>query len=1088
MADVLISVIVQMTLEKLTTHLMQEAASIWGLKKEVNKLSNTLTTIQSVLYDAEQRQMREEALRKWLTDLKYAAYDAEDVLDEFSYQALRFEIVNEGEIKVCGFFLSCVHSNPVFFRREIGRRIKDVRERLDEITKDRADFHLKVCDEHHIYGEVGKREKPQTSSLIDENDVFGREGDKMKITEILMSDGDLSVIPVVGMGGLGKTTLVQLVYNDNIVKQHFEMRMWVCVGEDFDVRRITRAIIESATRRAPEVTELDPLQMNLKETLSGKRFLLVLDDVWTEKSNEWEVLKAPLKVGAKGSRVIVTTRSEQVSLIAGTIPSYSLNGLSDENCWSLFKRCTTIEGRLVENSNFEAMGREIVKKCRGLPLAIKAIGSLLRSKMEETEWDLVMKSEIWDLPIKADILPVLILSYHHLPGHIRQCFVYCSIFPKDYRFEKDKLVQLWMAEGFVEPKGWKQMEDVGSEYFDELSSRSFFQYSHDDWEDRPVYKMHDLIHDLARYLSGEECFRMENSESSNISEKARHSSLLREIDGALSFQALYKASRLRTFLFLGSTNSLPYITHPPIDLPLDMFQTLKYLHVLDLSYASIKRLPSSIGNLKHLRYLDISRASVKHLPDSIAHLFNLQTLRLENCSELIELPKNMNKLINLRHLHLHTQSINFFPRLISMPPRIGRLTSLRTLSLFVVGRESGHGIEELKGMLNLRGSICISKLENVMNEEEAKTANLSSKEFLHELELQWSPCHLQEVRVEEVLKSLQPHVNIRLLEISHYSGNEFPSWMTDPSFSKLKTVRLLNCRSCKILPPLGKLPSLKDLYIHGMHEVERVGREFCGIDVANGFPSLETLAIEEMPAFKEWYCAKEKDFSCLKELALIDCPTLSRFPDLPTLTSLLIRNSKELCAIPSLPSLHDLDLNGCNESVLADLSHLTSLSSISISGFPMLKSLPEGMLQSLTTLKHLLIGNMSELTYFPKEDSLGDLAMLERLVISNCPQLTSLPDVGRLVTLRSFRINKLDSLKCLPNKLCCLTSLQNLEICSCRQLHSLPEDALPPALQHLHIHSCPLLKERCRKEGGNDWYKIAHIPYIDIDGQQISPC
>ncbi|RWR79784.1 putative disease resistance protein RGA1 [Cinnamomum micranthum f. kanehirae] len=553
-------------------------------------------------------------------------------------------------------------------------------------------------------------------------------------------------------------------------------------------------------------------------------------------------------------------------------------------------------------------------------------------------------------------------------------------------------------------------------------------------------------------------------------------------------KALYKASRLRTFLFLGSPNSLLYITHTPIDLPRDMSQTLKYLRVLDLSYASIKMLPNSIGNLKHLRYLDISRASVKHLPDSIAHLFNLQTLRLENCYELIELPKNMNKLINLRHVHLHTQSINFFTRLISMPPRIGRLTSLRTLSLFVVGRESGCRIEELNGMGNLRGSICISKLENVMNEEEAKTANLRSKEFLHELELQWSPRHLQEVRVEEVLKSLQPHVNVRLLEISHYSGNEFPSWMTDPSFSKLETVRLLNCRSCKILPPLGKLPSLKDLYIHGMCEVERVGCEFCGINVANGFPSLETLAIEDMPAFKEWYCAKENDFSRLKELQLIDCSMLNRFPDLPTLTSLLIRNSMELCAIPSLPSLRDLDLNGCNESVLADLSHLTSLSSISISGFPVLKSLPEGLLQSLTTLKHLHIGDLSELKYFSKEDGLGDLVMLERLVISNCPQLTSLPDVGRLVMLRSFRINKLDSLKFLPNKLCCLTSLQNLEIRSCRQLHSLPEDALPPALQRLHIHSCPLLKERCQNEGGNDWNKIAHIPYIDIDGQQISPC
>ncbi|KAJ8648684.1 hypothetical protein MRB53_001707 [Persea americana] len=1085
MANVLISVIVQMTLEKLANHLTEEAGSIWGLKKELNKLSNTLTTIQSLLYDAEQRQVKEEALRKWLRQLKDVAYDVEDVLDEFSFQALMFEIENNERNKVCGFFPSCAQSNSVFFRRDMGRRIKDVRERLDEIAKNRADFHLRESDEDNIHGDVGNRESRQTSSLIDEDDVFGREEAKMKIIEFLMSDGALSVIPIVGMGGLGKTTLAQLVYNDERVKQHFEMRMWVCVGEEYDVRRITRAIIESATKRAPGVTELDPLQIYLKEALSGKRFLLVLDDVWSVSSNEWDVLRQPLKVGANGSKIIITTRSEEVSKNMGTVPSYSLIGLCDEDCWSLFKRCTAIEGRLGENANLDDIGREIVKKCGGLPLAIKAVGSLLRFKMEETEWSLVLKSEIWDLPTTADILPVLILSYHHLPGHVKQCFVYCSIFPKDYRFEKDKLVQLWMAEGFVQPKGWKQMEDVGSEYFDELSLRSFFQYSHNDWEERPLYKMHDLIHDLARYISGEECFRMENLESSNISEEARHSSLLCEIDGASSFQALYKASRLRTLLLLGSTNSLPYITHPPIDLPLDMFQTLKYLRVLDLSYASIKRLPSSIGNLKHLRYLDISRASVKHLPDSIAHLFNLQTLRLENCSELIELPKNMNKLINLRHVHLHTQSINFFPRLVSMPPRIGRLTSLRTLSLFVVGRESGCRIEELNGIGNLRGSICISKLENVMNEEEAKKANLMSKEFLHKLELKWSTSDLPDERVGEVLMGLQPHVNIRFLEIFQYSGSEFPSWVTDPSFSKLETLYLTNCRNCNILPPLGKLPSLKDLLIHGMHEVEQVGCEFCGTNVAHGFPALETLTIEDMPAFEQWDGVEEGDFNCLKELVLIDCPMLNRFPKLLSLASLLIRNSKELCAIPSLPSLHDLDLNGCNESVLADLSHLTSLSSLSISGFSTLKSLPEGLLQPLTTLKQLYIGDFSNLTSFPEEVGLSDLVMLERLVISNCPQLTY---VGLPVMLRSFQINQLDSLKCLPKKLDCLTSLQNLDIRNCSQLHSLPAAGLPPALKSLHLHSCPLLKEQCRMVGGKDWCKIAHIPYINIDGQRISPC
>ncbi|XP_043712704.1 LOW QUALITY PROTEIN: putative disease resistance protein RGA3 [Telopea speciosissima] len=274
------------------------------------------------------------------------------------------------------------------------------------------------------------------------------------------------------MGGLGKTTLAQLVYNDERVKNHFDARIWVCVSDDFDVKRLTKAIIESMGGTANDLTELDPMQSRLREMLSRRKsFLIVLDDVWNEDQDKWDMVKSSLTCGNEGSAILVTTRIEKVASIMGTFPAHHLKGLSEDDCWALFKQRAFGDGsREVENTNLEAIGKEIVKKCGGVPLAAKALGSLMRFTHTQNEWLFVRESEIWDLPEDEEntILPALRLSYNHLPSHLRQCFAYCSIFPKDLRMEKEQLVHLWMANGFIPSKGKMELEDIGNEIFNEL--------------------------------------------------------------------------------------------------------------------------------------------------------------------------------------------------------------------------------------------------------------------------------------------------------------------------------------------------------------------------------------------------------------------------------------------------------------------------------------------------------------------------------------------------------------------------------------------------------------------------------------------
>ncbi|CAB4317095.1 unnamed protein product [Prunus armeniaca] len=421
-------------IEKLGSFASEQICLAWGVKADLKKLQRTMSTIKDVLLDAEQKQAHnQQQIRSWLRQLKDVFLDAEDLLDEFECEALRREVVEtfHGTTgKVRRFFS---RSNPIAFRLRVGHEIKEIRERLDELKSNKAIFDSLTSIDHHGGGGDHHERVNVTHSFVRASKVIGRESEKKQIVNLLMEQGDddqsgngnVSVIPIVGIGGLGKTALAKLVYDDERVVGHFEKRMWVSVSVDFEITRLINMILSSASdTEMSDKLSLDQLQGRLRHALKDKKFLLVLDDVWNEDRIKWSELRDLLIEGAKsGSKILVTTRNTLVAEMMGTIPTnINLEFLSFEDCLSLFVECAFKEGRDKDYPNLFEMGKDIVRKCGGVPLAVKTLGSQLYSKTDEREWKLVRDSEIWELKQEdaGHILPALRLSYTRLPHHLRQ--------------------------------------------------------------------------------------------------------------------------------------------------------------------------------------------------------------------------------------------------------------------------------------------------------------------------------------------------------------------------------------------------------------------------------------------------------------------------------------------------------------------------------------------------------------------------------------------------------------------------------------------------------------------------------------------
>ncbi|KAK9159557.1 hypothetical protein Syun_005898 [Stephania yunnanensis] len=544
MAEVFVISGVKMILGAVEAHVKSEISLAWGAKEELEKLQDKLVVLQLVLDDAENnRQIKEPSVRHWLEKLKNIAYDAQDVMDEVSYEANhpdnKIPVTNrliEMVLNCCSVsnpFLSdwristvlnfCSSSNPFLFQWRMAHMIQDTNSKFEKIKKEMEEYNFIKGNLSHATSNPGSDDddhrETYLSSSRDESSIVGREAEKSKLVTILTAPASeeneiLSVLPIVGMGGLGKTTLVKLVCNHKDVKDYFkELQMWVYVSQDFSIKKLLTKIIKSANESSnvTDDSNLHMLVQNVQKNLGGKRFLLVLDDVWNEDLQKWEDLREALLCGAKGSKIIVTTRKYEVASLVGTLLTYQLHPLSDSDSWSLFKQgAFRNSARSEERQDLVEVGKRIVKRCGGVPLALTIIGSQLKSKGESLDaWLFIENNEIWDLPETRGILKALMVSYHLLPSHLKQCFSYCSIFRKGESIEKEELVQLWMAEGFLHPPPSTSSktdankvleEDVGRQYADSLLNCCFFQAEEwNKWGHQVVsFKMHDLVHDLAQ--------------------------------------------------------------------------------------------------------------------------------------------------------------------------------------------------------------------------------------------------------------------------------------------------------------------------------------------------------------------------------------------------------------------------------------------------------------------------------------------------------------------------------------------------------------------------------------------------------------
>ncbi|GFP83105.1 putative disease resistance protein rga3 [Phtheirospermum japonicum] len=1057
----------------------EQISLVRNFKNDLEMLQRKFSTVKAFLHDAEKKQVTNEAVKRWLRDLETLAFEADNVFDEFSYQLLSKEVRattgNKTLKKRVQSFFPCSNSNPIAYRLKLGRRIKDIDEKLKSITQRGTEFGLQtIVAQAPVYASASR----QTDSFSEDPVFLGRENDVSRMVKMLSTTDEqkLSVLPIVGMGGQGKTTLARAVFNHEQIKSHFGGNcVWVHVPRNFDVVVLLEKILTSMEIKNVEHGNREALLKMLQKHLGAKKYLLVLDDVWNEDRTEWDDFVSSFSgiSSLTGNCMIVTTRSHNAALIVKTLPVHELEGLSEDDCWSIIKaKAFNRSGEI--SLEFETMGRKIAKRCQGLPLAAKVAGGLLRNKSKD-EWREIENNRLSNFGDDQNTIPkILKLSFDHLSSpSLKKCFAYCSIFPKGYMIEKEQMIELWMAEGFL------QTDHQGNNINMETTNSLLQVARSDDYGNVTHCNMHDLVHDLAFSIL------YENDNVTNGDCQSRYIGYNSSGDGLLSIpkgQERY----VRTLFFNGKVSNIT-------------FSDFKSLRTLTLvGEEDIDDLPTSIREIKHLRYLDISETRIKYLPDSIGELYHLQTLRAKKGSRwknyLEKLPDFLSCLISLRHLHISDD--------IALPPEIGKLTSLQTLSYFHVGGEKGCGISELGSLKNLKGKLEICNLEQVRDKNEATRADLLGKPGICELMLEWGLFREGDgTNDESVLEGLQPHPNLKRLEICRFKGKRLPVWTS-------KMTHLAPC-----LGGGGALPLLRELVIRDCTSL----RELPDLHSLN---SLEVLDIEDCPDLKSiGYPISSggggghesvRGFTSLRRLQIKNCEGLTNLPI----------EIVESCA----PSLEELTLKRLSSitnmgMVIGCLHKMTRLGELEITEVPKFSS--EDIIGSLSTNNSVQELRMSPLSSSSPDSSSSDSSSwnnvsfneavdamllkfisLRSLTLDGMEHWDSLPDqLQHLTSLEDLTLREF-GIEALPEWFGNLSSLKSLTLWNYKKLRHLPSKQAMQRLsklKFLSIIECPLLiiKEKKKSNNNNDntelpqivdseWPKISYIPSIFVDLHQIS--
>ncbi|CAM8938073.1 unnamed protein product [Rhodiola kirilowii] len=684
MAELGAGVAIAAAVLKLGQFLHQQASFLFDIRDKIERLKKELSWMQSFLQDAEKKLDNSCLIRVWVSDVRDLAYDCEDVIDTFLLQ-LRGREPQPGCIGTMSrCFVAYTAKFPSTY--DLGCQIDKLMTKVNDISSRRERYGLDATD---VSTTSDSREKKlmhiRRSTPYANNEHMVGLGETISLLKGKLTNGGSCrfVISILGMGGLGKTTLARKLYN-SLRQVYFESYSWICVSQEYNTRDILLHLIKSMANPTDKVLESMTTEASMEAYLhiwlTGRRFLVVIDDVWDREA--WESLERAFPDNDKSSRVIITTRNKHVATLNSAYV-HELRYLQEDESWELFcKKAFPDDNEMICPPDLERFGKEMVTKCSGLPLAIITLGGLLSTKSQIlSEWELVWDN-LWKELKKdsAHINAVLLLSYKDLPQNLKPCFLYVGIFPEDLEIPISKLILMWVAEGFIGQEEEGSPEDTAKSYFTELVGRSLIQKEGEDWIDSTC-RVHDLLRDMAISKAKEMCFSLydDGKTTSKLSKEVPHRRLT--YVACDNIPSSYINPSLRTFCFCLRTTLTNGHPNREWDTASEkMFQSLfecfSLLRVLDIHlglYAGVQviKIPGEIGRLIHLRYLGLCLPlHIKvEFPETISNLKALETLSVRS-GKPVTLPKTMVKLKNLRHL---------IGRFDSTGDWIGKLTGLETL-------------------------------------------------------------------------------------------------------------------------------------------------------------------------------------------------------------------------------------------------------------------------------------------------------------------------------------------------------------------------------------------------------------------------
>jgi ABC-type dipeptide/oligopeptide/nickel transport system ATPase subunit len=1014
--------------------------------QKLRDLESTLLPQLKIAIECAEKNRHKPTLELWLKKLRAAYYELEDVLDLVEYDRLEKEVNSHSRSSFkLNLKLSVLSSQKKYLRKSLTK--------LESIVTEAREFCMLLdlpttsSRENSI---LSTRERQMSSTSLLQAEIIGRDKDRDQIVSLLREGTDdpetsstiqkcYSVIGIHGVAGSGKTTLAQYVCKFESEAKYFDIIMWVHVSQNYNVHLLTNKMLESASQKpSPQFNNLDTLQRKLENKLKQKRFLLVLDDAWCDKGvqeDQVDLLFAPLRAGKRGSKILVTTRSKEAAKVLGAMDPLLLPELEHEQFLSLFMHHALCETRI--DKKLEVRLRKIVEqiaeKLHRSPLAAKTVASQLHKNLDAKFWTSFLQKDL----LNEDIMGALLLSFQHLDVNSQRCFAYCSIFPKGYRFKRNELVDLWMAEGFTV---MQRMKWGFQDSFDELVSSSFLQSTKNDDE----YFMHDILHDLAEKVSGDDWFRIEDQKNLNIPlEVVRLSVQTNRLKKHI--KSICKLKNLRTLIFL----------REPIDCKGEVFHKilmkLNKLRVLSIFSNNMHMLPRSVNSLKHMRFLGLQGFNGEHFRPiffSTSNLYHLQFIKAPNIS-LVPVG-DLTKLISLKHLDcVFIQTDDF-----------RKVKCLQKLSYFDL-RYGDHELPELQYLSELQGSLHIIGLENVRSKEMALAAKLANKVYLDELFLEWyfydETSNLRDSDMV-VLEGLQAPVQLSKLHIIGYRGRKYPDWLIY-NHTMLGNLQLLELSKCPFLESLSEIGELilqlQALLLRQLRKLvslptfpitlTQLAIDSCDTLVFVSKEELDMIRIsdftrtEEILEFLESAGAYSKASMCRERMELLydlKISNLSSTLILPwslqqlEITSCSITNKKlweclsapsllnnlKLCdimTITALPTqvtcrlirLQTFEINGC--LFLTSLGHLQNLTNLSISSCPDLRS-DLGVSNTTNTLPHSLEILKISVHSYPV-DLLHRLIHLAELHIENCPAMETL-DISHLRALQTLILKNCSNL------------------------------------------------------------------------------